>query len=204
MGEPGAANFSPPVSITRSSRSDNFCRQSVKEVIVTIFVAGFCALVVRSVCLLSMFLQRCGCLDSCQRLVLSRYRSAYGTSLFISRTRSDIAEQSFAVRTGARRGSSWMTRSSVGENVERQPRARMTPKEAAHVNMDEVVGALIAISLTLCAVFVSVRFLSCISAVFRSFRGHDRGLDRDLLLCVSLTLSPPASVRSCSRRIADP
>jgi multidrug efflux pump subunit AcrB len=42
----------------------------------------------------------------------------------------------------------------VVENVERNMREGMSPKEAAHRTMDEVGGALISIALTLCAVFV--------------------------------------------------
>ena len=45
----------------------------------------------------------------------------------------------------------------VVENVERNLSAGMTPKEAAHKTMDEVGGAIIAIALTLCAVFRAVR-----------------------------------------------
>jgi multidrug efflux pump subunit AcrB len=42
----------------------------------------------------------------------------------------------------------------VVENVERNMREGMSPKEAAHRTMDKVGGALISIALTLCAVFV--------------------------------------------------
>jgi multidrug efflux pump subunit AcrB len=45
----------------------------------------------------------------------------------------------------------------VVENVERNIRLGMSPREAAHRTMDEVGVALIAIALTLCAVFVPPR-----------------------------------------------
>ena len=45
----------------------------------------------------------------------------------------------------------------VVENVERNLELGMPPQEAAHKTMDEVGGALIAIALTLCAVFVPRR-----------------------------------------------
>ena len=54
----------------------------------------------------------------------------------------------------------------VVENVERNMQAGMSPREAAHRTMDEVGGALIAIALTLCAVFVPSAFLSGISGQF--------------------------------------
>src|SRR6267154_372616 len=46
----------------------------------------------------------------------------------------------------------------VVENVERNLELGMTPADAAHKTMDEVGGALIAIALTLCAVFVPSAF----------------------------------------------
>src|SRR5258708_5647987 len=54
----------------------------------------------------------------------------------------------------------------VVENVERNMALGMSPKEAAHRTMDEVSGALIAIALTLCAVFVPSAFISGISGLF--------------------------------------
>ena len=51
----------------------------------------------------------------------------------------------------------------VVENVERNLRSGMSPREAAHKTMDEVGGALIAIALTLCAVFIPSAFISGIS-----------------------------------------
>jgi multidrug efflux pump subunit AcrB len=54
----------------------------------------------------------------------------------------------------------------VVENVERNMREGMSPADAAHRTMDEVGGALIAIALTLCAVFVPSAFISGISGLF--------------------------------------
>src|SRR5262249_44645586 len=42
----------------------------------------------------------------------------------------------------------------VVENIERNLRAGMSPREAAHRTMDEVGGALVAIALVLAAVFI--------------------------------------------------
>ena len=78
----------------------------------------------------------------------------------------------------------------VVENVERNLQRGMTPKEAAHVTMDEVGGALIAIALTLCAVFVPSAFLSGISGLF--FRQFAVTIAASTVIScfVSLTLSP--------------
>src|SRR5262245_1472317 len=78
----------------------------------------------------------------------------------------------------------------VVENVERNIRAGMSPKEAAHATMDEVGGALISIALTLCAVFVPSAFLSGISGLF--FRQFAVTIAASTVIScfVSLTLSP--------------
>ena len=54
----------------------------------------------------------------------------------------------------------------VVENVERNLRSGMSPREAAHRTMDEVGGALIAIALVLCAVFIPAAFITGISGQF--------------------------------------
>src|SRR5258705_6475737 len=78
----------------------------------------------------------------------------------------------------------------VVENVERNLQRGMTPKEAAHLTMDEVGGALTAIALTLCAVFVPSAFLSGISGLF--FRQFAVTIAASTVIScfVSLTLSP--------------
>ena len=78
----------------------------------------------------------------------------------------------------------------VVENVERNLELGMPPKEAAYKTMDEVGGALIAIALTLCAVFVPSAFLSGISGEF--FRQFAITIAASTVIScfVSLTLSP--------------
>ncbi len=78
----------------------------------------------------------------------------------------------------------------VVENVERNMRAGMSAKEAAHRTMDEVGGALVSIALTLCAVFVPSAFLSGISGQF--FRQFAVTIAASTVIScfVSLTLSP--------------
>ncbi|GAB5413717.1 MAG: multidrug efflux RND transporter permease subunit [Congregibacter sp.] len=78
----------------------------------------------------------------------------------------------------------------VVENVERNIAKGMTPKEAAHLTMDEVGGALIAIALVLSAVFIPAAFVSGITGQF--FRQFALTIATATLLSavVSLTLSP--------------
>ena len=78
----------------------------------------------------------------------------------------------------------------VVENVERNMARGMTANEAAHETMTEVSTALIAIALTLCAVFVPVAFISGIPGLFfKQFAITIAG--STIISCfVSLTLSP--------------
>jgi len=78
----------------------------------------------------------------------------------------------------------------VVENVERNMALGMSPREAARKTMDEVSKALIAIALTLCAVFVPTAFISGISGLF--FKQFAITIAASTLISafVSLTLSP--------------
>jgi hydrophobe/amphiphile efflux-1 (HAE1) family protein len=78
----------------------------------------------------------------------------------------------------------------VVENVERHLRAGHSPKEAAHRSMDEIGGALIAIALVLCAVFIPAALVSGISGQF--FRQFAVTIVAATVISafVSLTLSP--------------
>jgi hydrophobe/amphiphile efflux-1 (HAE1) family protein len=78
----------------------------------------------------------------------------------------------------------------VVENVERNIAAGLTPREAAIRSMDEVGGALIAIALVLCAVFIPSAFITGITGQFyRQFALTIAG-STVISLVVSLTLSP--------------
>jgi len=78
----------------------------------------------------------------------------------------------------------------VVENVERELRNGMTPHDAAFATMDEVGGALIAIALTLCAVFVPTAFISGISGQFYKQFALTISAATLISVVVSLTLSP--------------
>ena len=78
----------------------------------------------------------------------------------------------------------------VVENVERNIAAGLSPRDAARKSMDEVGGALVAIALVLCAVFIPSAFITGISGQFyRQFALTIAGATV-ISLIVSLTLSP--------------
>ena len=78
----------------------------------------------------------------------------------------------------------------VVENVERNIARGMKPREAAHKTMEEVSTALIAIALTLCAVFVPAAFISGISGLFFTQFAVTISASTIISVIVSLTLSP--------------
>ncbi|MFZ4688190.1 MAG: efflux RND transporter permease subunit [Polymorphobacter sp.] len=78
----------------------------------------------------------------------------------------------------------------VVENVERELKLGYSPKEAAYRTMDEVGGALVAIALTLCAVFVPTAFISGISGQFYKQFALTISAATLISCIVSLTLSP--------------
>ena len=78
----------------------------------------------------------------------------------------------------------------VVENVERELRSGLSPRDAAYRTMDEVGGALIAIALTLCAVFIPTAFISGISGQFYKQFALTIASATLISCLVSLTLSP--------------
>ncbi|MBT2189018.1 multidrug efflux RND transporter permease subunit [Sphingobium sp. H33] len=78
----------------------------------------------------------------------------------------------------------------VVENVERHIREGMHPREAAHLTMDEVGGALIGIALVLVAVFVPTAFMGGLTGQFYKQFALTVTAATLISLIVSLTLSP--------------
>jgi multidrug efflux pump subunit AcrB len=78
----------------------------------------------------------------------------------------------------------------VVENVERNLARGMSPLEAARTSMDEVSGALVAIVLVLCAVFVPTLFLNGLSGAFYQQFAVTISTATIISLLLSLTLSP--------------
>jgi HAE1 family hydrophobic/amphiphilic exporter-1 len=78
----------------------------------------------------------------------------------------------------------------VVENVERNLHLGLSPREAARKTMDEVGGALVAIALVLCAVFVPTAFIPGLSGAFYQQFALTIAAATVISLIVSLTLSP--------------
>src|SRR5712671_2845535 len=78
----------------------------------------------------------------------------------------------------------------VVENVERYLRQGLSPAAAAHKTMDEVGGALVAIALVLCAVFIPTAFITGISGAFYRQFALTIAASTIISCLVSLTLSP--------------
>jgi hydrophobe/amphiphile efflux-1 (HAE1) family protein len=78
----------------------------------------------------------------------------------------------------------------VVENVERNLRLGMSPRDAAHKTMDEVGGALVAIALVLAAVFVPAAFITGIAGQFFRQFAVTIAAATAISCLVSLTLSP--------------
>ncbi len=78
----------------------------------------------------------------------------------------------------------------VVENVERYLAKGLSPKEAAHKTMDEVGGALIAISLVLMGVFLPTAFITGLQGTFYKQFAITIAGSTAISAFVSLTLSP--------------
>ena len=78
----------------------------------------------------------------------------------------------------------------VVENVERKLAEGLSPKEAAHHTMDEVGGAIVAITATLIAVFVPTAFISGLQGTFYKQFAITIAASTAISCFVSLTLSP--------------
>ena len=79
----------------------------------------------------------------------------------------------------------------VVENVERlMEEEHLSPRDAAHKTMDEVSGALIAIALVLCGVFIPTSFIPGISGQFYKQFALTIASATAISAFVSLTLSP--------------
>src|SRR5215467_1245404 len=78
----------------------------------------------------------------------------------------------------------------VVENVQRNIEDGLSPHDAAVKSMDEVGGALIAIALVLCAVFIPAAFIAGISGAFYRQFALTITASTVISATVSLTLSP--------------
>jgi hydrophobe/amphiphile efflux-1 (HAE1) family protein len=174
-------DFPPGVDATIIYDPNIFISKSIKEVVVTIFVA-----ILLVVGVVFVFLQNWrATIIPCIAIPVSLIGTFTVLAIFgISLNNLSLFGLVLAV------GIVVDDAIVVVENVERNLRSGMSPSEAAHRTMDEVGGALISIALTLCAVFVPAAFLSGISGLF--FRQFAVTIAASTVIScfVSLTLSP--------------
>src|SRR5215471_6631524 len=174
-------DFPPGVDATVIYDPNIFIAKSIKEVVVTIFVA-----ILLVVGVVFLFLQNWrATIIPCIAIPVSLVGTFTVLAIFgISLNNLSLFGLVLAV------GIVVDDAIVVVENVERNMRSGMSALEAAHRTMDEVGGALIAIALTLCAVFVPSAFLSGISGLF--FRQFAVTIAASTVIScfVSLTLSP--------------
>jgi multidrug efflux pump len=78
----------------------------------------------------------------------------------------------------------------VVENIERNIAEGLAPKAAAHKAMDEVSGAVVAVALVLCAVFIPTAFISGITGQFYKQFALTIAVSTLISAFNSLTLSP--------------
>lgn len=78
----------------------------------------------------------------------------------------------------------------VVENVERNIEKGLSPKEASYKAMEEVSGPIIAIALTLCAVFVPIAFISGLTGQFYRQFALTIAISTLISAFNSLTMSP--------------
>ncbi len=91
----------------------------------------------------------------------------------------------------------------VVENVERYLRQGMSPKDAAHKTMDEVGGALIAISLVLIGVFLPTAFITGLQGTFYKQFAITIAASTAISAFVSLTLSPAMAALLLKAHVPD-
>ena len=102
-----------------------------------------------------------------------------------------LVQHAVAVRAGAGDRHRRRRRHRRGRERRALPRARACrPKEAAHKTMDEVGGALIAISLVLIAVFLPTAFITGLQGTFYKQFAITIAASTAISAFVSLTLSP--------------
>src|SRR5882757_8742399 len=176
-----AKSFPPGLSYRMAYNTTEFIQQSVDEVIKTLFEAAALVVIV-----IILFLQSCrAAIIPIVAIPVSLIGTffvlqAFGFSL------NNLTLFGLVLAIGIVVDDAIV----VVENVERYLREGMSPKEAAHKTMDEVGGALIAIALVLCAVFIPTAFITGISGAFYRQFALTIAASTVISCLVSLTLSP--------------
>ena len=173
--------FPPGVDFLRIYDPATFVSQSIHEVIVTVFIA-----VVLVVLVVYIFLQSWRATIIPVVAIPVSLIGTFSILTILGGSVNNLSLFGLVLAVGIVVDDAIV----VVENVERNMALGMSPRDAAHETMTEVSTALIAIALTLCAVFVPVAFISGIPGLFfKQFAITIAG--STIISCfVSLTLSP--------------
>jgi HAE1 family hydrophobic/amphiphilic exporter-1 len=176
-----ATSFPPGLSYRVAYNTTEFIQQSVDEVIKTLFEAGVLVVIV-----IILFLQswRAAIIP-----VVAIPVSLIGTFFVMqafSFSLNNLTLFGLVLAIGIVVDDAIV----VVESVERHLRNGLAPRDAAHRTMDEVGGALVAIALVLCAVFIPTAFIAGISGAFYRQFAVTIAASTIISATVSLTLSP--------------
>jgi hydrophobe/amphiphile efflux-1 (HAE1) family protein len=174
-------SFPPGIDYINIYDPTTFVSQSIHEVIVTIFIA-----ILLVVGVVYLFLQNW---RATVIPVIAIPISLVGTFSILAATGASINNLSLfglVLAVGIVVDDAIV----VVENVERNMALGMSPLEASHRTMNEVSKALIAIALTLCAVFIPTAFIAGISGLFFKQFAITIAASTVISCFVSLTLSP--------------
>src|SRR5215471_18399510 len=174
-------DFPPGVDATIVYDPNVFIAKSIKEVVVTIFVA-----ILLVVGVVFLFLQNWRATIIPVIAIPVSLVGAFSILAAFSISINNLSLFGLVLAVGIVVDDAIV----VVENVERNMALGKSPREAAHDTMDEVSGALIAIALTLCAVFVPTAFISGISGLFFTQFATTIAASTVISCFVSLTLSP--------------
>jgi hydrophobe/amphiphile efflux-1 (HAE1) family protein len=174
-------NFPPGVDYMRIYDPTNFVSQSIKQVVTTIIEA-----IVLVVIVVYLFLQNWRATIIPVVAIPISLIGTFAVLMMCGASINNLSLFGLVLAVGIVVDDAIV----VVENVERNMAFGMSPADAAHRTMEEVSGALIAIALTLCAVFVPVAFIPGISGVFFKQFAITIAASTVISCFVSLTLSP--------------
>jgi hydrophobe/amphiphile efflux-1 (HAE1) family protein len=177
-------SFPPGVDYINIYDPTTFVSQSIHEVIVTIVIA-----IILVVCVVYLFLQSWRATIIPVIAIPVSLIGAFSILALLGISINNLSLFGLVLAVGIVVDDAIV----VVENVERNMAAGMSPRDAAHQTMTDVSTALIAIALTLCAVFLPSAFISGISGLFFKQFATTIAASTVISCFVSLTLSPALS-----------
>jgi hydrophobe/amphiphile efflux-1 (HAE1) family protein len=177
-------SFPPGVDYINIYDPTTFVSQSIHEVVVTIVIA-----IILVVCVVYLFLQSWRATIIPVIAIPVSLIGAFSILALLGISINNLSLFGLVLAVGIVVDDAIV----VVENVERNIAVGMSPRDAAHQTMTDVSTALIAIALTLCAVFLPSAFISGISGLFFKQFATTIAASTVISCFVSLTLSPALS-----------